>query len=46
MAFGLNAHDADCSLRVSLSNLNTEADVDALIEQLQHGLSVLVRIKR
>ena len=46
MAFGLNAHDADCSLRVSLSRFNTEADIDALIERLQHGLSVLVRIKR
>ena len=46
MAFGLNAHDADCSLRISLSNRNTESDIDALIERLQHGLSVLVRTKR
>lgn len=45
-AFGLSAHDADCSLRISLSKYSSEADIDALIERLQNGLCVLVRIKR
>ena len=45
-AFGLSPTDADCSLRVSLSELNTEADIDALVEHLQTAISVLVRIKR
>lgn len=45
-AFGLSASDADCSIRVSLSAENTEADVDAFIERLRSGLHVLVRTKR
>ena len=45
-AFGLSANDADCSIRVSLSAENTEADVDAFIERLRSGLHVLVRTKR
>ena len=45
-AFGLSAHDADCSIRVSLSADNTEADIDAFIERLHNGLCVLVRTKR
>lgn len=45
-AFGLTPHDADCSIRVSLSKNNTESDIDALIEQLKSGLCVLVRTKR
>lgn len=45
-AFGLSANDADCSIRVSLSAENTEADIDTLIERLHNGLCVLVRTKR
>ncbi len=45
-AFGLLPADADCSLRVSLSRYNTESDIDALVERLEMGLRVLVRIKR
>ena len=45
-AFGLSAHDADCSIRVSLSADNTEEEIDAFIECLRNGLSVLVRTKR
>ena len=45
-AFGLSANDADCSIRVSLSVDNTEADIDAFIERLHSGLRVLVRTKR
>lgn len=45
-AFGLSPADADCSLRVSLCKHNTESDIDALVERLQMGLRVLVRVKR
>ena len=45
LAFGLSAHEADCSLRVSLSDYNTEDDVDALCDSLKRNLERLVRIK-
>ncbi len=45
-AFGLSAHEADCTLRVSLSEWNTEADVIALGEALEAGLGSLVRIRK
>ena len=45
-AFGLSAHEADCSLRVSLSAQNTEEEVDALCEVLGKGIENLVRIRR
>ena len=45
-AFGLSAHEADCSLRVSFSARNTEAEVDALCEALEAGIGMLVRIRR
>ena len=45
-AFGLSAHEADCSLRVSFSARNTEAEVDALCEALEAGIGTLVRIRR
>ena len=46
MAFGISAAEADCSLRVSLSEYNTEEDIDALCASLASGLARLVRIKR
>ena len=46
LAFGLDAHAADCSLRVSLSAYNTESDIDALTVALEDGVKSLVRIKR
>ncbi len=46
IAFGLDAHSADCSLRISLSEYNTKEDIDALIEALGDGISTLVKIKR
>ena len=46
LAFGLDAHAADCSLRVSLSAYNTESDIDALAAALEDGIKSLVRIKR
>ena len=45
-AFGLSAHEADCSLRVSFSAQNTEAEVDTLCEALAEGIRTLVRIRR
>ena len=45
-AFGLSAFDADCSLRVSFSAQNTEAEVDALSTALGKGIEGLVRIRK
>ncbi len=45
-AFGLSAHEADCTLRVSFSPANTEADVAALCEALAAGMAGLVRIRK
>ena len=44
IAFGLPAKEADCSLRISFSRENTEAEVDALSAALFEGLEKLVRI--
>ena len=44
LAFGLSAHEADCSLRISLSANNTREDVDALLAALAEGIATLVRI--
>lgn len=45
-AFGLSAHAADCTIRVSLSAQNTEEDVIALSAALDAGIRGLVRIRR
>ena len=45
MAFGLTAHEADCSLRISLSAYNTREDIDALCQSLEENLARLVRIR-
>lgn len=45
LAFGLTERQADCTLRVSFCDENTEADVDALLAALAEGLSTLVRIR-
>ncbi len=45
LAFGLDAGEADCSLRVSLCAENTEQEVEALVCALQKGLSSLIRIR-
>ena len=46
IAFGLTPAEADCSLRISFSEYNTKADVDALADSLTAAISRLVRIKR
>ena len=45
IAFGLTPREADCSLRISLSEYNTKEDIDELIKSLRSGLDKLVRIK-
>ncbi|MBQ8208759.1 MAG: cysteine desulfurase [Clostridia bacterium] len=45
LAFGLDAKDADCSLRISLCAENTGEDADALCKALSEGLDTLVRIR-
>ncbi len=44
-AFGLSDTEADCSLRISMSEYNTKADIDALCVALNNGLARLVRRK-
>ncbi len=46
LAFGLTSHDADCSLRISLSEYNTKDDIDTLCDCLSSGIARLVKIKR
>ena len=45
IAFGLTPFDADCTIRISFSKYNTEADVDVLASAIGEGLSKLIRIK-
>ena len=45
VAFGLSAHEADCSLRVSLSGENTKEEIDALRASLQKNIDRLVKIR-
>ncbi len=45
-AFGLDAHSADCTLRISLCPSNTEAEADILLDALREGISSLVRIRK
>ena len=46
LAFGLSESDADCTLRVSLSEYNTTNDIDELCAALSQGIDSLVRIRR
>ena len=46
LAYGLSASEADCSLRISFSDQNTDEDVTALIHALSEGVQTLVRIRR
>lgn len=45
LSFGLTKSEAECSLRISFSAENTEADVAALLAALAEGVGTLVRIK-
>lgn len=46
LAFGLSPSDAENSIRVSLSEYNTEEEIDRFAECLKNGLSILIRIRR
>ncbi len=45
-AFGLTPAQADCTIRVSLCENNTEAEIDDLCDAISKGVDHLVRIKR
>lgn len=45
LGFGLSEREADCTIRISFSSLNTEADVETFGRELAHGIDTLVRIK-
>ena len=45
IAFGLTAKEADCSLRISLSEYNEKEEIDALAKSLASGIERLVKIK-
>lgn len=45
IAFGLSAHEADCSLRISLSRYNTKEEIDALCASLAKNIERLVKIR-
>ncbi len=42
--FGLPEHEADCTLRISMSGENTKEDVDLLVAALTDGVASLARI--
>jgi len=44
-AFGRSEREADCSIRISLSDENTKEDLDKLCDALSEGLSRLARIR-
>jgi len=44
VAFGLPESEADCSVRVSMSHLNTQEDIIALAKAVKDGVSRLARI--
>jgi len=44
-SFGLTEKEADHSLRVSLSELNTKDDIDKLVSSLSEGIEKLVKVK-
>lgn len=46
LAFGLDKHAADCSLRISFSEYNTYQDIDTLCTSLAEGINTLVKIRR
>ena len=45
LAFGATEREADCSLRVSLCETNTQEEIDALLAAVGEGLASLIRIK-
>ena len=46
LAFGLSEEDVDSSLRISISHLNTEEEIDFFRDTLARGVTTLARIRR
>ena len=46
VGFGLSEHEADCTIRVSFSEYNTESEIISFCESLSEGIKGLVKIKR
>ncbi len=46
LSFGLSPAEADCTIRVSLCECNTTAEIDTFCETLKAGIAGLVRIRR
>ena len=45
LSYGLSSHAADCTVRISLSHMNSDGDLDALVSAISEGIANLVRIK-
>ena len=45
-AFGLGAHDADCTIRISFGPGNTQEDVERLLQAMVQGRDSLIRIRK
>ena len=45
IAFGLTPKQADCTIRISLSEYNKESDIDILVSTLGEGVDSLIRFK-
>ena len=46
LGFGLTEREADCTVRISFSDYNTESDVDTFASAFKEGVNTLVKIKR
>ncbi len=46
LGFGLTPHEADCTVRVSLSEYNTQSELREFYAALKEGIEGLVRIKK
>ena len=46
IGFGLSAAEADCTVRVSFSEYNTEREVEEFCSALSEGIKTLVRVRR
>ena len=45
LGFGLTPHEADCTVRISFSEYNTDSDLEAFATAFTEGITTLVRIK-
>ncbi len=46
LGFGLSEREADCTVRISFSEYNTESDLESFKTAFTEGINTLVRIKR